>query len=288
VSRTRESTRCVDAVPRRIWLAALLALLFAAATLASPPLAAQPPQPQPRPASINGAPNINGIWQALNTANWNLEGQAAEAIDEFWQLGALFAVPPGPGVVRGGTIPYLPRGLERRARNRASWPGEDTEAKCFRSGIPRQTYMPYPFEIIQGDGDILFAYEYATSNRTVRMGENHISPDEVLVDQWLGWSNGRWEDGTLVVEVFGNLPVWLDRAGNFHNGGTVTERYTPMSDNHLWYEATIEDPATFARPWTIEMPLYRRLERNPAIFEFKCVEIAEPLLYGELLKDPIE
>jgi hypothetical protein len=149
--------------------------------------------------------------------------------------------------------------------------------------------MPYPFEIVQGDGDILFVYEYATSNRTVRMGDNHISPDEVLVDQWLGWSNGRWEGDTLVVDVFGNMPVWLDRAGNFHSGAgaTVTERYTPMDDTHLWYEATITDPSTFSRPWTIEMPLYRRVERNAGVFEYKCIDIAEPLLYGEHLNEPI-
>ena len=265
-----------------------LRVLLAGLALLAGPLAAQVPERPSRPDRIGDHPNINGIWQAVNTANWNLEGQAAEAIDEFWELGALFAFPAGQSVVEGGTIPYLPRALEQRARNRASGPTEDTEAKCYRSGIPRQTYMPYPFEIIQGDGDILFVYEYATSNRTVRMGENRIDPDQVLVDQWLGWSNGRWDGDTLIVEVFGNMPVWLDRSGNFHNGGTVTERYTLMSDDHLWYEATIEDPSTYSRPWTIAMPLYRRVEPNAAIFEYKCVEIAEPLLYGELLNEPID
>jgi hypothetical protein len=265
------------------------ATLCAGVALACGYAAAQPPEAKQRIERINGHPNLNGVWQALNTANWNLEGQSAAAIEEFApKLGALFAVPPGQSVVRGGKIPYLPAALERRERNRASWPAEDTETKCFRTGIPRQTYLPYPFEIVQGDDDILFVYEYATSNRTVRIGDNQIDPDEVLVDQWLGWSNGHWEGDTLVVEVFGNMPVWLDRAGNFHNGGKVTERYTLMGENHIWYEATIDDPTTFSRPWTIEMPLYRRMEPNPAVFEYKCVEFAEPLLYGELLNDPIK
>lgn len=268
------------------------AVLFAATVLGVQPVSAQPPQPKNRPAEVNGHPNLNGVWQALNTANWGLEGQSPRTIDEFApKLGALFAVPAGQSVVRGGTIPYLPRALEQREQNRAKWPAEDTEAKCYRSGIPRQTYMPYPFEIIQGDGDMLFNYEYATSSRTVRIGESHISPDEVIVDQWLGWSNGQWDGDTLVVDVFGNMPVWLDRAGNFHNGGTttVTERYTLMEDkNHIWYEATITDPATYSRPWTIEMPLYRRIEANAAVFEFKCIDSAEPLLYGELLNDPVK
>ncbi|WP_428096490.1 hypothetical protein [Candidatus Rariloculus sp.] len=83
------------------------------------------------------------------------------------------------------------------------------------------------------------------------------------------------------------LPVWMDRAGNIHNGGTARGRYTLIDQNHLRYEATIEDPSTFSRPWTIEMPLYRRMEPNAAIFEYKCIEIAEPLIYGELLNGPI-
>lgn len=267
---------------RRIVTAALPAIAMLGTGAAS----AQPEQPE-RPERIDGHPNINGVWQAVNTANWNLEGQSAEAIDEFWQLGALFAVPPGRSVVEGGEIPYLPEALEQREEHRKNWPAADPEAKCYRAGIPRQTYLPYPFEIIQGDGDILFAYEYATSHRVVRM-EDHISPDEVLVDQWLGWSNGHWEGDTLVVEVFGLMPNWLDRAGNFHQGMEVTERYTVMSENHLWYEATMEDPTTFSRPWTISMPLYRRMEPNAEIFEYNCIEFAEPLLYGDLLNNPIE
>src|SRR5690606_31646421 len=115
--------------------------------------------------------NINGIWQAVNTANWNLEGQSAEWVENHWQLGALFARPAGQSVVRGGAIPYLPHALEQRNRYRASWPAGDPELTCYRAGIPRSTYLPYPFEIIQGDGDILFVYEYATSNRPVRMLE---------------------------------------------------------------------------------------------------------------------
>ena len=241
-----------------------------------------------RPARINGHPNLNGVWQAMNTAHWNLEGGPAQAIPEWWKLGALFAVPPGQSVVEGGTIPYLPEALEQRNKNRAAWPANDPETKCYRAGIPRSTYMPYPFQIVQGDGDIMFVYEYATSNRTVRMS-NHLNPQEVLVDQWLGWSNGRWEGDTLVIDVFGQIrDTWLDRSGNHHNGMTVEERYTPMTENHILYEATITDPRTFSRPWKISMPLYRRMEPNAEIFEYKCVEIAEPFLYGELLKEPIK
>jgi hypothetical protein len=242
-----------------------------------------------RPARIDGRPNLNGVWEALNTAYWNLEGGTAQAIPAAWKLGALFAVPPGPSVVEGSTIPYLPAALAQRDKNRETWPGSDPETKCYRAGIPRSTYLPYPFQIVQGDGDIMFVYSYATSNRTVKM-KDHLDPDQVLVEQWNGWANGRWEGDTLVIDVFGQIrDTWFDRAGNFHGPDLkVTERYTPIDDSHLLYEATIDDPSTFSRPWKISMPLYKRVESNVEVFEYKCVEFAETLMYGDLLKNPIK
>jgi hypothetical protein len=148
-------------------------------------------------------------------------------------------------------------------------------------GIPRANYMPYPFQIVQGQNDILFVYEFATASRIVHMSNHQESP----LDSWMGWANGRWEGDTLVIENTGfNDQTWFDRAGNFHsNALKVTERFTPMGEN-LQYEATIDDPDTFARPWTIRMPLYRRLEKNALLQEFKCVEFSEELLYGDLRK----
>lgn len=241
------------------------------------------------PERIAGQPNLNGVWQAATTAYWNLEAHSAEKLDEFWALGALAAIPAGRSVVEGGTIPYRADALEVREANRAGWPETDPAAKCYMPGIPRATYQPYPFQIVQGDGDILFAYEFASANRTVYMDpDDHLAYEDVPVDQWMGWSNGRWEDDTLVVEVVANdSRTWLDRAGNYHSSAmTVTERYRLVDANHIQYEATIEDPEVFTRPWTISMPLYRRVEPNADILEFKCVEFAENLLYGELLREP--
>ncbi len=240
-----------------------------------------------RPERINGHPNLNGVWQALNTANWNLEGQSAAAIDDWWQLGALGAIPAGESVVEGGTIPYLPAALERRNQNRAGYPKGDPELACYMPGIPRANYQPFPFQIVQGDDDILFTYAFANANRVVHVAEP-VPRAEIPVDQWMGWSNGLWEGDTLVVEVFANDDrTWLDRAGNYHSSAmTVTERYTLIDDSHIQYEATIEDPNTFSRPWTIAMPLYRRIEPSTELFQYNCVEFAEPLLYGEHLKEP--
>jgi len=251
--------------------------------------AAIPAGAQERVARINGRPNLNGIWQAANTAYWNLEAHSAEALDDFWAMGSLAAIPAGQSVVVGGTIPYLPDALERRAENRAGWPKTDPEAACYLPGIPRATYLPYPFEIVQGDSDILMAYAFANANRAIHF-EDRRTLDQVPVDLWMGWSNGRWDGDTLVVETIANDDrTWLDRAGNYHsNAMVVTERFTPLSDYHVQYEATIEDPNVFSRPWTISMPLYRRVEPNAELLEFKCVEFSENLLYGEYLLVPPE
>jgi hypothetical protein len=247
---------------------------------AAPAPAAQA-RPAARPARIAGHPNFNGIWQAIGTAHWNLEDHSASATP-IWQLGALYAVPAGQSVVEGGSIPYLPAALKQRDENMKGWPKSDPEAKCYMPGIPRATYMPYPFQIVQGQRDILFVYEYASSNRIVHMS-NHT---EAPVDSWMGWSNGKWDGDALVIEVNGfNDQTWFDRAGNHHTENLkVTERYTLNGDNHINYEARMEDPKTFSRPWTIRLPLYRRLEPNVQLLEFKCVEFSEELLYGDLKK----
>ena len=239
-----------------------------------------------RPDRISGHPNLNGIWQAINTANWNLEGHAA-APTAFPQLGALFSIPAGQSVIvdNNGTIPYTPEGLKKRQENQAGWPKSDPEAKCYMAGLPRATYMPYPYQIVQGETDILFLYEYAGANRAVHMVNHTESP----IDSWMGWSNGRWDGDTLAIEVKGFTDSsWFDRAGNHHSDAlTVTERYSVgAGGNHLDYEARIEDPKTFTRPWTIRMPLYRRLDANAQLLPYNCVEFSEELLYGDVKKKP--
>src|SRR5688572_15000616 len=211
----------------------------------------------PRPDRIAGKPNFNGVWQAMGTAYWNLEDHSASDLKQFWQLGAIAAIPAGQSVVEGGTIPYLPAALKKRQENMAGWPKTDPEAKCYMPGIPRATYMPYPFQIVQGQKDILFVYEFASANRIVHMSNHQEAP----VDSWMGWSNGKWDGDTLVIDVQGfNELSWFDRAGNHHsNQLQVVERYTPRGENHIDYSATITDPRTFTRPWTVRMPLYRRI-----------------------------
>jgi hypothetical protein len=237
-----------------------------------------------RPATISGHPNFNGIWQALNTAYWNLEGHPVEGLGkDFWQLGAIGVIPAGQSVLRGGgTIPYLPEALKKRDENRSKWPAADPEAKCYMLGVPRVTYQNFPFQIFQGDGDFLMAYPFAATNRIVYMKDHSDLP----VDSWMGRSNGTWEGNVLVVTTTSqNGQSWLDRAGNFaSNQLKVTERFKLLDVNHIWYEAALEDPQTFSKAWTIEMPLYRLIDDHAQLLEHKCVPFTDMLLYHDLLQ----
>jgi hypothetical protein len=231
----------------------------------------------------DGKPNLNGIWAASNTANWNLETHEAKQ-GPVAALGAAFSVPGGLGVVDGGSIPYKAEALAQRDANAANWMANDPEVKCYLPGVPRATYMPYPFQIVQSTepNDILLAYEFASASRIVHMRTQQEFP----IESWMGWSNGKWEGDTLVVDVTGFAgQTWFDRAGNYHSDALhVVERYTPKGPDVILYEATIEDPKIFTQPWKISMPLYRRLEQNAQLMEYKCVEFAEELMYGPLNK----
>jgi hypothetical protein len=229
--------------------------------------------------TADGKPDLNGVWQAMNSANWDLlaHGSAAGAVPS---LGAIGAVPSGEGVVEGGVIPYLPAAAAKKKENFERRWTDDPEIKCYMPGVPRANYMPYPFQIVQGANTILFTYSYAGAVRTVRMGTKEKAP----ADSWMGWSLGRWEGDTLVVDVSSfNDQTWFDRAGDFHSDKLhVVERYTPRSSDVIDYEATIEDPEVFSRPWKISMPLYRHLEENAHLLEFQCIEYSEEVLYGHL------
>ena len=268
--RTRFVTVTMAAV-----LAAGLALVVTTATAQTPGYRA--------PRTKDGKPNLNGIWQALNTANWDIEAHPAGP-SPVRELGAAGAVPAGLGVVEGGALPYRPEALAKKKENAANRLKLDPEIKCYLPGVPRAMYMPFPFQIIQSPKHIMIVHEFAGAVRTVYM-DNHV---EAPADSWMGWSNGRWEGETLVIDTKGfNDLSWFDRAGNFHSDGLhVVERITARSPETLTYEATIEDPKVFTRPWKISMPLYRHVEANAQILEFRCVEFVEDLMYGHLRKQP--
>ena len=262
-------------------------------------LAAQSASAQEIPRLSDGHPDMNGIWQVLNEANYDLEPHVARHSMQMREgpvnpvsavptlrLGAVGAVPGSLGViVGGGKIPYTTDARTLKEENAANWIDRDPEVKCYMPGVPRATYIPMPFQVIQSEKDVFIAYQFAGAVRDIYMD----NPGPSQVDSWMGWSVGTWEGDTLVVDVTGLADgTWLDRAGSHHSYQMhVVERYTMMGPNHIAYEATIEDPQVLTEPFTIKMPLYRRMEENARIMDFRCVEFVEELLFGEWRRTPL-
>ncbi len=264
------------------------------------PEAAAAPEPAVDfPRTADGRPDFSGIWQTNSTANWDLQTHDARPMvaqagvyedvpvlaAPVVALGTVGWVPPGLGVVEGGEIPYQPWAAERKRDNQANWLDRDPELGCYMPGVPRAMYMPYPLQVIQGTDKIMMVFEFANAQRTINLDEVAPYPGEAF----MGYSVGRWEGDTLVVDVTDFSPyTWFDRAGNFHSDALhVVERYTPIGPNAIRYEATIEDEKVFTRPWTISVPLLRRLEPDAQILDFKCIEQAEETIYGHLRKEPL-
>ena len=283
----------------RVVFATASASAIALLALVALPAAGQGQAPAYRsPRTADGKPNLNGIWQANNEANYDLQAHMARPAMALragpygplpavpvLALGAVGAVPPGPGVVDGDEIPYLPAALEQKKKNQENWLTMDPEIKCYLPGVPRATYMPQPFQLFQSASALFIAYQYAGAVRNIYLKD----PGPPPVDSWMGQSVARWEGETLVVDVRGfNDQSWFDRSGNFHSDQLhVVERYTRVQPDVLNYEATIEDPKVFSRPWKISMPLYRRLDKGAQIMDFKCVEFVEELMYGQYRKKPL-
>ena len=249
--------------------------------------------------TADGKPDFSGIWQTNSTANWDLQTHEARPMvaqagvypdvpvpaAPVVALGTVGWVPPGLGVVQGGEIPYQPWAARRKQENAANWLDRDPELACYMPGVPRAMYLPYPFQIVQGVNKIMMVFEFANAQRTINLDEVEPYPGEAF----MGYSVGRWDGDTLVVDVSDFSPyTWFDRSGNFHSDALhVVERYTPISRDAIRYEATIEDPRVFTRPWTISLPLYRRLEADARILDFRCMEHVEETIYGHLRREPL-
>lgn len=271
-----------------------VALAWLAVMLTGETFAESQGRPESRPIVRNTwdkKPNLNGIWQAMVTANWDLEdhdgGPSAVPVTGAW--GARL---PGQSVVEGGTIPYKPEALAKRDANRKNaLPGKfgrdttaDPELNCFLPGVPRANYLPHPFQIFMSPQRMWIVYQYSYARREIFMG----GKKEPQVESWMGLSNAKWEGDTLVVDVTGlNDQTWFDRAGNYHSEALhVIERYTMISPDHIMYEATMEDPNVFTRPWKISFPLYRRIEKDVQLLQFRCAEYVEEFHYAPLVGKP--
>jgi hypothetical protein len=224
-------------------------ILFAATS----PLFAQIPR------IADGKPDLSGIWQALNTANIDLQDHVA-------QKGA----PAGQSVVEGNEIPYQPWALAKKKENYADRATLDPENKCYLPGVPRVTYLGLPFQIFQRSDLVTVLYEHAHANRFIYT--NGSSHPKGPIDWWMGDSRGHWEGDTLVVDNNNfNDQTWFDHAGDFHSDQLhVVERYSLRDADHIDYRATIEDPKVFTRPWNIDLVLYRHVEKSFQLLEYEC------------------
>lgn len=248
---------------------------------------------------IAGKPDFSGVWQALSTANWDLQTHEARPLvaqpgflpnsvvlaAPVVGLGTMGWVPAGVGVVEGEEIPYLPWAAARKKENLANWMDRDPELKCFAPGVPRAMYMPYPFQIVQSNTKVNMVFEFNNNQRMIHLNKMEPYPN----NEWMGYSTGRWEGDTLVVNSSQFTDAtWFDRAGNFHSDELkLVERFSPIGRNAINYEVTIEDPQVFSRPWKIKVPLYRRLEENAQLTDFHCVSMVEETIYGHLRKNQL-
>ena len=235
----------------------------------------------------DGQPDVRGHWAAEIGGTYSLTNPSRGQVGRLRAEGK--PVPKNPSRIvdpADGEIPYLPAALERRRTNRANRWTADPEIKCYMPGVPRANYMSYPFQIVQGTDAVMFTYEFADAVRIVHMTDVGEAP----ANSWMGWNVGRWDGDTLVVDVTAQHDdTWLDRSGNYHSDALhVVERYTLRSPDVLLYEATLEDPNVYSRPWTIRMPLYRHVNDGARLGQFKCVEFVEELMYGHLRKEPLQ
>jgi hypothetical protein len=222
------------------------------------------------PRLPDGKPNLNGYWQALNTANYDIQDHAARKGE-----------PGGQGVVEGNEIPYQPWAAKQKQNNSNSRASLDSEAKCYQLGVPRITYSGHPFQIFQSAAadKITILYEYAHTNRYIYT-KNTTHP-RGPIEWWMGDSRGHWEGDTLVVDnLHFNDQTWFDEAGNFHSEDLhVVERYTLTDADHIDYEVTIEDPKVFTKPWKMSMILYRHKENNFQLLDYECYAFDDDQYY---------
>ncbi len=254
--------------------------------------------------TADGKPDFSGIWQSNNEAHWDLQAHEARpailtqegvypyeyarvAAAPFVAMGAAAGVPGSLGVVDGdGEIPYKPETATIKKANGENWIDRDPELKCYLPGIPRAMYMPYPFSITQGTQQIQMGFTFSNAARVIHMDPKTTEPPD---DTYMGFSIGRWEGESLIVDTSKfNGRTWLDRAGNYNSDKLkLSEKFTLQTPDVIKYEVTIDDSDVYTKPWKISMPLYRRMEPNAQLLDYRCIEFAEEFMYGNLRRQQL-
>jgi len=222
-------------------------------------------------------PDFRGIWHVRDTAYVNIEGHAAES-----------GIAPAKSIVvdpPNGKIPYTPEALARRDQNYKSRASADPAMKCYQAGVPRATYLATPLQILQSPGNFAIVYQ---ENHAFRVFHPNTRPHFDNTDWWMGDTRYRWDGDTLVADVVAQTDeAWLDHAGNFHSTEVrIVERYRMTGADALEYEARIEDPAVYTRPWTLRTVLYRVKPAGARIIEDECLEDANGVRHHISPNDP--
>jgi hypothetical protein len=243
------------------------AVLVAAVAVGSVAVMGQgPSQASGIPRTSDGKPDFSGIWQTLdNSIDANIEAHEAS-----------YGIRGGQGAIvdpPDGKLPYLPAALAKRQenyKNRAM----DPVSQCFSPGVPRLAYVPFPFQITQAPNWMMITSEFVNNYRNV-----YINDSEHLkgIDFYMGDSRAKWDGDTLVIDVanFRHQPdevqTWFDASGNWHSNKLhVVERWKMVSPDVINFRATVEDPEVFSRPWTMEVTIYRHLEKNFRLMDYQC------------------
>jgi hypothetical protein len=223
------------------------------------PAAGQAARSSTIPRARSGSPDLSGIWLTMSTAAWDIQDHSAQK-----------GIPAGQGIVEGNDIPYQEWALAKRKDNYEHRATLDPEAHCYLPGVPRGTYMPFPFQIVQVKDMVTILYEYVHATRYIYLNGSQHPANQF--DLWMGDSRGRWDGDTLVVDLdHFNDQTWFDRAGNFHSDALhEIERYTLTDADHINYTVTIEDPKVFTSPWNMSTVLYRRKEKNVQLLDYEC------------------
>ncbi|MEP7352135.1 MAG: hypothetical protein ABI824_02785 [Acidobacteriota bacterium] len=231
------------------------------------PVSAEKKYTAPRIEKGSKEADLQGIWEANNTAQYSLE----------WHSGGT-RIRPGKSFITDttdGMIPYTAAGRAKQQSNFKNRFDADTVNHCYMTGVPRFVTSGYPFQIFQTAKYIVIASEYTHMLRYVYMARNKHTYQGL--DFWNGDSIGHWEGDTLVVDTQDfNDQTWLDASGNHHSGQLkVVERFTRTSADTMDYKATLTDPATYTKPFTIQMTLNRNPDKFAQLMEYECHSYAE-------------
>ena len=259
---------------KRTVVAGAIALAMVVAGCAAP--TGQQASSYRAPRTSDGNPDLQGLWQVLNTADYNIQTHEARQ-----------GVPAGLGVVVDEEIPYLPAALAQKQTNFEAGATADPAAQCFFPGTPRIMYMPYPFRIVQTTDFVELFFEFGHHTRIIYT--NGV-PHHEEIPIWMGDSRGRWDGETFVVDTKNFYDEnWFDKAGNYHSEALeLVERFTRTGPDHIRYEVTVTDATVFTRPWTMSMTLYRRVEPNARLLEYECfaLDVYEGGRFDEHVRQP--